>query len=126
MLTHGVRVDGAVGVVGDRAAVQARKMPSTARPSDSTRTDRWCTSRSLAPTRQASMHCLGSHRRSVDCHHQDTVYAQPCITLPASTGVCTGILQSLQGAMLCTTGETALEGVLKYAFQGVVAWTDTQ
>lgn len=38
------------------------KMPSWHRPSDRTRTDRWCTSRSFAPTLQASMHCLHSQR----------------------------------------------------------------
>ena len=36
------------------------KMPSWHSPSDNTRTDRWCTSRSFAPTLQASMHCLHS------------------------------------------------------------------
>ena len=39
--------------------------PSWDSPSDSTRTDRWCTSRSFAPTLHASMHCLRSQHRHV-------------------------------------------------------------
>ena len=46
------------------------KMPSWDKPSDSTRTDRWCTCRSFAPTVHASMHCLQRRRHHVTvCPH---------------------------------------------------------
>ena len=67
------------------------KMPSMDSPSDSTRTDRWCTSLSFAPTLHASMHCLhkpGSgvlpaQSYKVDCMLTSAPRKMPCSAGPS-------------------------------------------